>query len=65
MKSASTHRGVNYSIRSLGRSEWLWEIHPLVQAVKGLESASGKVSGDSKDAIRAAKKAIDVQAVAL
>ena len=57
------HRGIGYSIRNLGHSEWLWEIHPPVQAVKGLELASGKVLGDSNEAIRAAKRAIDLQAV--
>ena len=59
------HRGIGYSIRNLGRSEWLWEIHPPAEAVKGLELASGKVSGDAADAIRAAKRAIDRQAFAL
>jgi len=57
------HHGVGYSIRNLGRSEWLWEIHPPVEAVKGLERASGRISGNSSDAVEAAKKAIDRQAV--
>ena len=64
MSDAPTiHHGIGYSIRSLGHSEWLWEIHPPIETVKGLEPASGKISGNSGDAIEAARKAIDRQAV--
>jgi len=57
----SVHRGVCYAVRNLGNSLWQWEIYPPQEAVKGLWFESGKVSGESKDAVRAAKQAIDNQ----
>ena len=61
LNPASVHRGVYYAIKNLGDSIWQWEIYPPEKAVKGLRFDSGKISGESKDAIRAAKRAIDSQ----
>lgn len=63
--SASVHRGVCYAVKNIGNSVWQWEIYPPHEAVKGLRFETGKVSGESKDAVRAAKQAIDSQQFAL
>jgi len=59
--TASVYRGICYAVRNVGNSVWQWEIYPPQESVKGLRFETGKVSGESKDAVRAAKQAIDLQ----
>ena len=59
--TTSVYRGVCYAVANVGNSVWQWEIYPPQESVKGLRFETGKVSGESKDAVRAAKLAIDSQ----
>ncbi|HEX3430035.1 MAG TPA: hypothetical protein VHT03_04035 [Rhizomicrobium sp.] len=63
LESQSVHRGIAYSIRRLRDSVWQWNTHPPLQSVRGLAPATGIISGDAKEAIRAAKRTIDSQHV--
>jgi len=58
--AALVYRGICYAVRNVGNSVWQWEIYPP-EAVIGLRFEAGKVTGESNDAVRAAKQAIDSQ----
>ena len=54
------HRGVMYSVESLGEQRWRWEVSPP-KSMRGLKNKIGEIKGDQADAIRAAHKAIEAQ----
>jgi len=52
------HRGIGYSLHSLGMRRWRWEISPP-SCVQGLRHASGEVEGELRDAECAAQNMIE------
>jgi hypothetical protein len=54
------HRGIGYSLHSLGARRWRWEISPP-SCVQGLHRASGEVEGEMRDADTAAQNIIEQQ----
>lgn len=54
------HRGIGYSLHSLGARRWRWEISPPC-CVQGLSRASGEVEGELRDAECAAQSMIEQQ----
>jgi hypothetical protein len=55
-----THRGIGYSIRSIGARRWRWEVSPPL-SVLGLRPESGEIDGELRDAETAAQFVIEQQ----
>lgn len=60
MSGEKPHRGIFYSVRSLGAQRWQWRVEPP-DCIKGLRMECGEVEGPRTDAVAAAQKAIDIQ----
>jgi hypothetical protein len=54
------HRGIGYSLHSLGARRWRWEVRPPT-GVLGLRSATGEIEGELRDAECAAQNVIEQQ----
>jgi hypothetical protein len=54
------HRGIRYSVRKMGQELWRWEVLPPA-GVLGMFRQTGQVDGDKRDAMRAARAAIEIQ----
>ena len=54
------HRGIGYSLHSLGTRRWRWEISPP-SGVQGLRAESGELDGELRDAECAAQNVIEQQ----
>jgi len=54
------HRGIGYSLHSIGVRRWRWEVSPPL-CVQGLRQESGEVEGEMRDAEIVAQNAIEQQ----
>jgi hypothetical protein len=60
MSEYTIHKGIGFAVREIGSGRWQWTVSPP-ESVRGLEKASGEISGGRSDAIAAAKCEIDTQ----
>lgn len=54
------HRGIFYSLHSLGTRRWRWEVSPP-SCVQGLRPESGEIEGEMREADTAAQSSIEQQ----
>jgi hypothetical protein len=55
------YRGIQFTVRPRGDSNWGWEIYPPTLSVTGWKRAQGEIQGTVSAAMRAARDEIDRQ----
>jgi hypothetical protein len=54
------YRGIFFGVAPIGNRGWTWEINPPL-SVLNIRGERGEIEGDARDAIAAARAAIDRQ----